>query len=444
MEVKLPRLGEGADSGSVAAIFVKEGDRVKKDQPILELESEKAVASIPSPVAGTVTKVHVKEGDEIEVGQVIFSLSEDGISAEKAEKKKGDIVSVSEEQLLPELISSDIKEQVVEEPNLLAVQHIPPSGFPPPASPSIRKMAAKLGIDLSRIRGSERGGRIILSDVKDYIERLQQIAFQRKAVSPGAQEPRRPMPERVDFSKWGPIHRERMTNLRRTISHNIANAWTSIPHITQFDEADITDLMKLRKKHGTAYEKKGAHLTLTSFVLKAVTSVLKKYPKFNSSLDESMKEIIYKDYCHLGVAVDTEQGLIVPVIRDVDKKSLLGVSTELHELAERSRQRILNLEEMRGGTFTISNQGGIGGGHFTPIINSPEVAVLGLGRAVWKPVVRDGKMEKRMILPLVLSYDHRVIDGADAARFVTELVTVLEQFKAEEVALHLGARKGMK
>lgn len=233
-----------------------------------------------------------------------------------------------------------------------------------------------------------------------------------------------------------------MTNLRRTISHHMATAWTSIPHITQFDEADITDLMKLRKKHSASYEKKGAHLTLTSFVLKAVTEVVKKYPKFNSSLDDSAEEIVYKDYCHLGIAVDTEQGLIVPVMRDVDKKSLLEVSIELDKLAERARQRKLSLEEMQGGTFTISNQGGIGGGHFTPIINSPEVAVLGLGRADWKPVVRNGKLEKRMILPLVLSYDHRVIDGADAARFVTELVAVVEQFKDNDVAQHLGKRKG--
>jgi pyruvate dehydrogenase E2 component (dihydrolipoamide acetyltransferase) len=410
----------------------------------MELESEKAVASIPSPAAGIVTKIHVNEGDEIKVGQVIFSLSEDGVSAGKSKVANGEAGSPREERLSPEVISDEINVHAVAEPEAEAVRQVPPTGFPPPASPSIRKMAAKLGLDLSRVRGSERGGRIIFSDVRTYIERLQQIAFRPGVVTPEQRETRRPTPPLVDFSKWGPIHREKMTNLRRTISHHMSDAWTSIPHITQFDEADITELMKLRKKHAAAYEKKDAHLTLTSFVLKAITVVLKKYPKFNSSLDESTEEIIYKDYCHLGVAVDTEQGLIVPVIRNADKKSLLEISIELDKLAERARQRKLSLEEMQGGTFTISNQGGIGGGHFTPIINRPEVAILGLGRGGWRPVVRNGKMEKRVVLPLVLSYDHRVVDGADAARFVTELVAVVGQFKDNDVALRLGTRKGKK
>ncbi len=433
MEVRLPRLGEGADSGSVAAIFVKVGDQVKKDQSLIELESEKAVASIPSPAAGTVKKIHVKEGDDIKVGQAIITLSEDGASmSEKAATRtpaKKEVVGIAVDD---------------EGPRHTDEREIQPrsSKFPPPAAPSIRKLAKQIGIDLGRVRGSESGGRIVLDDVRRYIQRLQQGAQQPSATQPVPVA--RPVPEQIDFSKWGPVEKQKMSQLRKAISRKMTESWTTIPHITQFADADISDVMALRKKYAPVYEKKKAHLTLTGFVIKIVAALLKKYPMFNSSLDEATDEIIHKNYYHIGIAVDTDQGLIVPVIRDVDKKTLLEISVELQDLADRTRKRKVSLEEMRGGTFTISNQGGIGGAHFTPIINKPEVAILGIGQGQWHAAAEPKKAEKRLLLPLGLSYDHRVIDGADAARFIAEFVTTLERFSESDVAMKSGSKKGKK
>ncbi len=426
MDIKLPRLGEGVDSGIVVNILVSEGDLIKKDQTILELENEKAVAPIPSAASGKVTKIHVKEGEEITVGQVLISLTSEGPAkdkfkeAKKVNKTEGQVSPVEEPRDGGQALShGDIYESK--------------SGFGPPASPSIRKTAGELGIDLTRVRGSGRGGRIVLNDLTAYIQRLQQIAFQKRA--PATPAPPSPTAESIDFSKWGPIRRDQITLLRRTVGKRMVKSWTTIPHITQFDDADITSLLELRKKHNPSYKTKGAHLTLTSFVLKAVTMALKTYPVFNSSLDESTGEIVYKDYCHIGVAVDTEAGLIVPVIRNVDKKGLLELSKQLQELTEKTRQRKVSLEELQGGTFTISNQGTIGSLHFTPIINKPQVAILGLGQGMAKPVARKQKVEIRTMLPLCLSYDHRVIDGADAVRFIREVVSTLEHFKEEDVKI---------
>jgi pyruvate dehydrogenase E2 component (dihydrolipoamide acetyltransferase) len=239
----------------------------------------------------------------------------------------------------------------------------------------------------------------------------------------------------VDFSRWGKVTSKKMSTLRRAISGKMSLSWTTIPHITQFDEADVTGILALRKKYAPMYEKKEAHLTLTAFALKAIVPVLKKYPVFNASLDEAGGAIVTKEYLHVGIAVDTEQGLIVPVLRDVDRKSMLDIAIELNQIAERTRQRKVSLEEMQGGSFTISNQGGIGSAHFTPIVNKPEVAILGLGRGVLKPVVRGGKIVQRTMLPLSLSYDHRIIDGADAARFMVDLVQAFETFKESDVRL---------
>jgi pyruvate dehydrogenase E2 component (dihydrolipoamide acetyltransferase) len=261
-----------------------------------------------------------------------------------------------------------------------------------------------------------------------YIEQLQKIDSKRTDKIPKRERT-------IDFARWGYIHKQPMSSLRKKISEAMVTSWTSVPHVTQFHEADISSPTKFIEEYASQYEKKGTRLTLTSLVMKALVPILKKYPTFNCSLDEVTEEIILKEYFHFGVAVDTEQGLIVPVIRDVDKKRLVELSKELGELAEKARQRRVSLEELQGGTFTISNQGGIGGGHFTPIIHTPEVAVLGLGRAEIKPVVRNGKIEEGMLLPLCLSYDHRVIDGANAARFVRDLAEELGNFKEEQVKL---------
>jgi pyruvate dehydrogenase E2 component (dihydrolipoamide acetyltransferase) len=419
MEIRLPRLGEGADSGTVASIFVKEGETVKKDQPILELESEKAVASIPSPAAGVVSHIHVNEGDVIKVGQLIMTLTTNG--AQPAEEKpEAPIAAAPAQPVAPQPAALPAGAPAPAPHMFTAVP-----GIPPPASPTVRKMARDLGIDLSRVPGTEHGGRIVLADLKAYVQQLQSYVAQSQSAAsrPGTTvAPTLP----VDFSRWGTVQRKKMTTLRRTISDRMVNAWTTIPHIYQFDEVDITDVLALKKKYGAKYEKQGAHLTLTAFAIKALVPTLKKHPLFNASIDEAAGELVLKEYVHIGIAVDTEHGLIVPVLRNADKKSMLEIAIELESLAERGRARKLTLEEMQGGSFSISNQGGIGSGHFTPIINKPESAILGIGRGALKAVVRDKKVEIRTLLPVTLSYDHRIVDGADAARFMVDLVKEFE------------------
>jgi pyruvate dehydrogenase E2 component (dihydrolipoamide acetyltransferase) len=273
-----------------------------------------------------------------------------------------------------------------------------------------------------------------MADLRGYIERLQKLASRPKG-TPAPAETKTAPAEAVDFSQWGVVSRKPVSQLRSVIARRMSESWRAVPRVTQFDEADITGLMELRKKHQSAYEAKGARLTLTPLALKAVVSTLKKHPIFNSSLDESAGELVFKQYYHIGVAVDTEAGLLVPVLRDVDKKDLLQLSREVEDLAARARERKLSLEEMKGGTFTISNQGGIGGGHFTPIVNSPEVAILGLGRGGLKTVVKDKQIQQRLMLPLAISYDHRVIDGGVAARFSVDLVQALENFGEADVKI---------
>ena len=402
MDVKLPKLGEGADSGVVVNVFVKEGDTVARDQAILELENEKAVASIPSTAAGVVAKIYVKPGDKITVGQRLISLT-GGESASVA----APAAKPARPEPEPEIAAEEPAGVEEETPRRVAA---------PVASPSVRKLARELGIDLSRVHGSEPGGRIGIGDIRAYIAHLQKAADKPRPTAGAALA--KPAAEQIDFSQWGPVTKKPVTPLRQVIARRLSESWTTIPHVTQFDEADFAQLNALRKKFAPAYEKKGAKLTLTPFVLQALVATLRKHPIFNSSLDEVAQEIVIKEYFHIGIAVDTEQGLIVPVIRDVDKKSMLELVKELEQLAQKARDRKVTAEELKGGTFTISNQGAIGGAHFTPIVNKPQVAILGLGRGALKPVVRDGKVEVRMMTPMGLSYDHRVIDGGAAARFV--------------------------
>lgn len=420
MDVKLPKLGEGADSGVVVNVFVKEGDHVAKDQAILELENEKAVASIPSTAAGVVTKIYVKSGDKISIGQRLISLS------------GGDQPAAAAAPAAKRPAPEPKPEAPVEEPAAEAGEEIPKPVAAPVASPSVRRLARELGIDLSKVRGSEPGGRIVMGDIRAYIARLQKATDKPKAA---VGTPARPAAEQIDFSKWGPVTKKPLTQLRQVIARRMWESWNAIPHVTQFDDADFTRLNELRKKFAAAYEQKGAKLTLTPFVLKALVETLKKHPIFNSSLDEVAQEVVIKEYFHIGIAVDTEQGLIVPVIRDADKKSVLDLAKELEQLAQKARDRRVTAEELKGGTFTVTNQGAIGSAHFTPIINKPEVAILGLGRGAMKPVARDGKVEVRMMTPLGLSYDHRVIDGGAAARFMVDLVTAMQDFKEEAVKI---------
>ena len=417
MDVKLPKLGEGAESGTVVSVMTKVGDSLAKGQTILELENEKAVAPIPSPDSGRVVSIRVKEGDKLTVGQVILTLAEGTETSSQSASAKAPSPRPQPAPPPPEQTPVSQKEPAEDSPPVT-------NSVAPAASPSLRKIARELGIELTRVRGSERGGRIVLADVRAYIERLQQLAFAPKKAPVFG--PSLPEPESIDFSQWGPITTKPITSLRRIISQRMLESWTTIPHVTQFDDADITTLEELRKQFAPAYETKGARLTLTTFVLRAVVAVLQRHPLLNSSFDAATEQLISKNYYHLGLAVDTEQGLIVPVIRDVNKKGPLELSKEIAALAAKARDRKLALNELKGGTFTISNQGGIGGAHFTPIINKPQVAILGLGRGRLKPVVRDGKIEPRLMLPLALSYDHRVIDGGAAARFIVDLVRELE------------------
>ena len=419
MDVKLPKLGEGADSGVVVNVFVKEGDQIARDQAILELENEKAVASIPSTAAGVVTNIYVKAGDKISVGQRILSLS------------GGDQPAAATTPVAKRAGPEPEPEAPIEKLAAEAGEKIPKPVAAPVASPSIRKLARELGIDLSKLRGSEAGGRIVLGDIRAYIARLQK-STEKSGSTAG---PAKPVAESIDFSKWGPVTKKPLTQLRQVIARRMWENWNAIPHVTQFDDADFTRLNELRKKFAPAYEKKGVRLTLTPLVLKALVGTLKKHPIFNSSLDEVAQAVVFKEYFHIGIAVDTEQGLIVPVIRDADKKSVLDLAKELEQLAQKARDRKVTAEEMKGGTFTVTNQGAIGSAHFTPIINKPEVAILGLGRGAMKPVARDGKVEVRMMTPLGLSYDHRVIDGGAAARFMVDLVKAMENFGEEAVKL---------
>lgn len=427
MDFKLPKLGEGADSGVVVNLFIKEGDTVAKDQTVLELESEKAVASIPSNVAGTVTKIYVKAGDKISVGARIFSVGEGGAAAPASPAAAVPAAAPAAAAPVAAVAATPIVAAQA------AYTPFPSSGAAPVASPSLRKVIFDLGIDAARVRGTGRGGRIELGDLKNYVAYLQSVAFAPKeaGAAPAVKAPA----EQIDFSKWGPVSKKPMTSLRKTIARRMTENSNAIPHVTQFDDVDITGLLELRKKYVAEYEKKGAKLTVTALVLKGVAQALSKHPIFNSSIDEVSDEIVLKEYIHLGIAVDTEAGLLVPVIRDVNKKSVLQLSKELEELGAKARDRKVSPDDLRGGSFTISNQGAIGGGHFTPIVNKPEVAILGLGKGAAKAVVRDGKIESRTLLPISVSYDHRVIDGGNAARFTVDLVAAIQNITEADVKL---------
>jgi pyruvate dehydrogenase E2 component (dihydrolipoamide acetyltransferase) len=448
MDVRLPKLGENAEGGSVVTILVKEGDVITKGQTILELEDEKAVAPIPSTEEGVITQIRVKEGDRIGVGQVILTVSPKGtgaqapaqapVAAAPAAPAAARSVPPATDRVSSPPSTSPARPPAAGGEPAPILEEPDPKSPAPAASPELRRIARELGLDLRRIRGSERGGRIVFADIRAYLQQLQRLASAPKPVpapGPAGSSTAAAPVESIDFSKWGPVTRKPMSVLRRTISRRMVENWNTIPHVTQFDDVDITDLMELRKKFAPEYERRGARLTLTSFALKAVVAALQKHPVLNSSIDEATQEIVTKSYYHIGLAVDTAQGLIVPVLRDVDRKSLLDLSKEITTLADKARDRKLSLEELKGGTFTISNQGGIGGAHFTPIINKPEVAILGLGKGALRPVVRDKTIEPRLLMPIALSYDHRLIDGGTAARFTVDLAAAFTSFKEPDVTL---------
>ena len=421
IEMKLQELGENIDSADVLTVLVKEGDRIEKDQGVMEIETDKATIEVPSSVAGKITQVLIKDGDKATVGQVLLRV-------ESVVHEKEKPVPVQQVQEVKEETKEETKEAEIEAPRgeiekMLPgeTDHQPPiSKGAAPAAPSVRRIARELGVDINKVTGTGPFGRISMDDVKLYVKRLNEERAGQTAF--GIKQ--EPLP---DFSKFGSIEKKPMSNVRTKTAEHLGYAWSSIPHVTQHDKADITELERVRKAFNPGVEKAGGKLTVTAILLKVIASALKVYPKFNSSIDLEKKEIIYKKYYNIGIAVDTDHGLIVPVIKDVDKKNIAELSVELNTVAEKARIRKISLEELQGGCFTITNLGGIGGTSFTPIVNSPEVAIMGVSRSRYEPFYSDGRFEPRLMLPLSLSYDHRIIDGADAARFARWVCEALEQ-----------------
>ena len=404
---KLPDLGEGIESGDVARVLVSEGDQISVDQPILELETDKALIEVPSSLAGKIVSINVKEGDSVPVGAVLIAVEETGAVAAAALAEPEAAAGPSPE---PE------KAPPPEAPAPPSLPEKPEA--PLPAAPSVRRFARELGIDLHRVAGTGAGGRITREDVKAYVQKTMLDGPEADAPVTASSLP--------DFTRWGEVDRQPLRAVRRKIAENLSIAWTRAPHVTQFDRADVTDLEAFRQRHRAEAEARGGKLTPTALILKAVITALKAFPRFNASFDPAAGELILKRYYHIGIAVDTERGLLVPVIRDVDRKDIFELAVELAELAERARRGKTDLEELQGGTFTVTNLGSISGTAFTPIINFPEVGILGISRTRQEPVVRDGRVEPRLIMPICVSYDHRVIDGADGARFTKHLVESLE------------------
>ena len=431
-EFKVPELGEGVAGGDVTRVLVNVGDVVARDQSVLELETDKATIEVPSSVAGRVTEVKVKQGDKITVGAVVFVVddagSQDAAPAAAASKAPAPApaptAAPAPEQPAKVVSMSARAAQEAPKPAREVTEPPKPSRAPgrsaAPASPSVRRLAREIGVDIDEVHGSGPQGRISDEDVKDHARRLLS-GGQTKA---GDAVRAMPLP---DFERWGAVDRQPMSNVRRTTSERLSHAWTTIPHVTQFDKADITAMEELRKAYREQVHNAGGNLTVTAMLVKIIATAVKQFPQFNASLDPQAQEIVYKKYVHVGVAVDTERGLLVPVVRNADQKNITQIAIDVHQAAEKARARKLTLEDMSGGGITISNLGGIGGTYFTPIVNWPEVAILGVSRGIIEPVWRNGAFEPRQLLPLSLSYDHRVIDGADAMRFLRWVVQAIEQ-----------------
>ncbi len=457
IELKLPELGENITSGKVIAVLVNVGDTIAVDQSVIEVETDKALIEVPSSVGGKITEIHLKPGDDAEVGETILVIEESDASMEPTLDKKDfeEISSDTAESMGPEETQPmliDQPAQPLETAGEDATTEPAPARFtlestdapseapapeaaetpvpkskkePAPAAPSVRRIAREAGVDISDVPGSGIGGRISAQDVKEFV-----------AAQGGTAVPDTPAPALMnvpvqlpDLARWGGIERKPMSGIRRATSVNLSRAWTNIPHVTQCEKADISELDALRRKYSPKAEAAGGKLTVTAILIKVIASALKVFPQFNASVDTANDEIIYKNYVHVGVAVDTENGLLVPVIRNADKKNIVELSVELGVAAERARSRKLAPDDMQGGSITITNLGGFGGTYFTPIVNWPEVAILGVSRARMEPVwaKAEKKFEPRLMLPLMVSYDHRIIDGADGVKFLRWVADALEE-----------------
>ncbi len=462
VEVRLPEISENVESGDVTKVLVAQGDTVAVDQPLVELETEKAVFEVPSTAAGVVAEINLKPGDSVKVGGVIAKI--------ETEAKAGTSPPTSEAQIPPKTAEASKPSQRAPAPALAQSAPAPrepatapresasaqrpeepatprarggdestadsirntvvavakESGSPAAASPTVRRLARELGVDINQVRGSGQSGRISSEDVQNFAKSIIAAATTGDGGKVATGLPTvaaKPLP---DFTRYGDVERQPMSKVRALTAQNLSYAWTSVPHVTQHDEADISVLEAARKKHAASVEAAGGKLTMTSILVKVCAAALKRFPDFNASVDMAHGEIVYKHYYNVGIAVDTERGLLVPVLRDVDRKNLVALSVEVTQLAEKARNKRIMPDDMEGGNFTISNLGGIGGTSFTPIVNAPDVAILGVSRAAHKPVYNNGSFEPRLILPLSLSYDHRLIDGATAARFLRWVCEALE------------------
>lgn len=418
----LPELGENITKATIISVMIAVGDIVEEEQTVLELETDKATIEVPSSVAGKVTEVLVKEGDEVQIGAPIFKVTGTTSTATtpapmtaKTEAPKQVAVEKTTEFVAQEATTADT-------PKVIAVENQPPIlQNAAPAAPSVRRLAREIGVDVNQIKGTGLGGRILLDDVKTFSKTLHQQRNEVQHIR--AEQHQQPLP---DFSKFGAVERQAMSNIRYKTAEHLSHAWHTIPHVTQFDKADITALEAFRKSYAKIADKQGVKLTVTAILVKIIAAALKKFPQFNASVDMQTKEVIYKKYFNIGIAVDTDFGLIVPVIKNVDQLNVIEISREMNTLAEKARNKKASIADMQGGSITITNLGGIGGTAFTPIVNAPEVAILGVSRGSMEPVFIDGKFEPRMMLPFSLSYDHRVIDGADGIRFLRWVIEAIE------------------
>jgi len=415
--LRVPELGENVDSVEVVNVLVTVGDEVEVDRPLVEVETEKASVEIPSTAAGTVTEVHAKVGAQLKSGDPILTL-EVAAAAESA----------------PEPVPVPVPETKPPQPEAPPVEaeapgdrdrdRTPPPAPEPdrviPASPSIRRFAREVGVDLARVKGSGPRGRLTMEDVK----RAAREGLAAAAATPAGPVQQPPMP---DFSRWGEVTVEPMTKIRRLTAEQMARAAALVPQVTHHDQADVTDVEAFRKRYAPRVEKAGGALTVTAILVKVVATALRSHPKLNASIDMAAGHVVFKRFVNVGVAVDTEHGLLVPVVRDADSKSLTEIALALSDLASRARSRKLMPDEMQGATFTVSNLGGIGGSAFSPIVNWPEVGILGVSRARMQPTWDGETFRPRLTMPLDLSYDHRLVDGADAARFLRFVCEALEQ-----------------
>jgi pyruvate dehydrogenase E2 component (dihydrolipoamide acetyltransferase) len=405
-------LGENIESGDVVEVLVAVGDRVEEDQPVVELETDKAVIPVPAPQAGLVKEIHVNAGDHVQVNQLLLTIESAGTAAATTTTAPASLPAPSP-AAMPEPAATSASTPTPISPAT--------PGNLVPAAPSVRRLAREIGVDIAQVPGNGPGGRISKDDVKAYARKLN--TERPVATTGGASIEAPPLP---DFSQWGQTESQSMSNVRRITAERLTYAFTTIPQVTQFDKADTTDLEKLRKQYGPRAEAAGGKLTPTAIIIKVLATALKVFPQFNASIDMAQHQVIYKKYCNIGIAVDTDRGLLVPVVRNADQKNLIELSVELSEIAQKARNRKITPQDMQGGCMTISNVGVMGGTAFTPIVNPPEVAILGIARTQTEAVYIDGQFQPRQMMPLSLSYDHRQIDGADGARFLRWICEALE------------------